>query len=863
MARSLLVAGSRRFSLAVAFLIAFGSTAGAQQDGILTEEAYVSPPDEIARLVLAPRHENVSLTNLSPDRRFFVRMTGGGPPSIADFARPFHRLGGVQIDPAANRDRRLTTGTTTGLELISAVDGRRITVQVPSNARVSSPEWSPDGKRLAFFVHLPDATHIYVADAATGRSRRVTRTPVLATMVTSLSWTTDGGIVTVLVPERRGRPPVEPQVPQHPKVRLTSEGENKLRTYASLLESPYEQELLEYYITGQLAVVDANGRGVRTIGAPAMFRSVDPSPDGKYFRVTTIQKPFSYIVPVNNFGTLEEIWDANGTVLAEIQKRPANEGIRTDRDSADAADARRALAWRPDGQGLSFLQMEPAPRRGEGEDEPPAGERSTRRKDRVMQWIPPFDSASVRVVYESDERISSVQYSQDARMLFLTESARGSTHVYAVSLDEPDKKYTIYRHRTEDFYSNPGTLMTVDGRGARGGFGGFGGGQASGTVLLSSDGRSVYLSGTTYSKNPLEEAPRPFIDRVEIRTGEKERIFESAADVYETVAAVLDDDLRQIVISRESPTMVPDYYLRDQATGRLTKLTENRDPTPEITAAQRRIIEVTRVDGLKFWVRVTLPPDYRPGTRLPALFWFYPREYTDQEAYDRSNRTYNKNQFPRTGARTMTILTRLGYAVIEPDAPIIGPAGRMNDNYVPDLRNNLSAVIDELDRQGIIDRQRLGLGGHSYGAFSTVNAMVHTPFFKAGIAGDGNFNRTLTPIGFQTERRELWEARERYLEMSPFLWAERLNGALLLYHGEHDQNVGTALINSERLFHALNALGKTAALYVYPYEDHGPATKETLLDLWARWIAWLDKYVKNAGQAEPATEVAAGAASDG
>jgi dipeptidyl aminopeptidase/acylaminoacyl peptidase len=193
----------------------------------------------------------------------------------------------------------------------------------------------------------------------------------------------------------------------------------------------------------------------------------------------------------------------------------------------------------------------------------------------------------------------------------------------------------------------------------------------------------------------------------------------------------------------------------------------------------------------------------------------------------------------------MQILTKLGYAVVEPDCPIIGQENQMNNNYVQDLRNNLWAVIDHLDKKGIIDRDRLGIGGHSYGAFGTANAMIHTPFFKAGIAGDGNYNRTLTPLTFQSERRLLWEAREVYLQMSPLMWANQLNGALLMYHGIDDANNGTFPINSERMFHVLNGLGKTAALYNYPYEHHGPATKETLLDLWARWTNWLDMYVMN------------------
>jgi dipeptidyl aminopeptidase/acylaminoacyl peptidase len=209
----------------------------------------------------------------------------------------------------------------------------------------------------------------------------------------------------------------------------------------------------------------------------------------------------------------------------------------------------------------------------------------------------------------------------------------------------------------------------------------------------------------------------------------------------------------------------------------------------------------------------------------------------------------------------MEIMATQGYAVVQPDAPIVGSAGRMNDNYINDLRNNLSAVIDELDQRGIIDRQRLGIGGHSYGAFGTVNAMVSTPYFKAGIAGDGNYNRTLTPTGFQSERRDLWEARDTYLQMSPLLNADKLQGALLMYHSLEDQNTGTDPQNSIRLFHALRGMGKTASLYMYPYEDHGPLIQETLLDQWGRWVAWLDLYVKNAGKSvPPANKVAAAGA---
>lgn len=837
--------------LAVAPAAVLGQEAPLGQGAQLIAEGWTRPPEPIARAVLAPRHENITLSNASPDQRYFLRTESDGLPSMASFAREHMWLGGLQIDPRANRARTFTTRGSAGLSVVEWESGRTIDIQVPRGATVSGPSWSPDGGRIAFFANTDDATHIYVAELPRGTSRQITRTPVLATINTRIEWTSDGsGIVTVLVPGSRGAPPAVPAVPQGPLVRHTSEGENRLRTYASLLEWPHEMALLEYYTTGQLALIDVASRAVRTIGAPAMIRSVDVGPRGEYMRVTTMQKPFSYIVPVNNFATKEELWSSDGRVLAELTDRPLNVGVRSAGagngrgDDDDDQATMRNITWRPDGAGLSYLEQEPAPDSTAADSAAAdtaragAGDRaSSRRKDRVMLWAPPFNDASRSIVYESNARMSNVRYSADGSVLFITEGSGDNQHQYAVFLSDPATKHTIVRGSSDDFYDDPGSLMTTAGP------------LGYEVVRTSPDNRSVYLSGTQYFKDPQQQAPRPFIDRLEIATGMKTRVYEGEnATTSERVVAVLDPDAPRLIITRESPTDVPDAFVRE-ANGQVRQITNNRDYNPEITNAQRRRYTVARADGLTFKVDVTLPPDYRAGTRLPAMFWFYPREYTDQEEYDETLRTYNKNRFPSVGVRSMEFLTMAGYAVIQPDAPIIGESGRMNDNYEHDLRNNLAAVIDHLDQEGIIDRNRLAVGGHSYGAFSTVNAMVHTPFFKAGIAGDGNYNRTLTPLGFQTERRDLYAGRETYLSMSPYLFANNLTGALLMYHGMDDQNVGTAPDHSRRLFHVLNGLGKTAALYMYPYEDHGPATEETILDLWARWIAWLDTHVKNGGKA--------------
>ncbi len=828
-------------------------------DEIIRAETYVRPPDAVVDAVLAPRYLNVTPSNFNGSRTWFVNEVGDGPVTMDVFSKPFHELGGLFVDFRANRNRNLTIRNSAALQLISTSDGTRHPVVLPAGSRVSNATWNPTGTMVAFYVHTPDATHIWVTDM-TGKARQLTTKPVLATLNTSFDWTLNGdAIMAVQAPEPRSAMPQPSAIPLGPKVKLAEESDkNRLRNYASLLATPYDQSLLEWHATGQVVLIDVKTKAVKLVGTPTMIQDLDPSPDGKYVRVTRMVRPFSYMVPVNNFGTIDEIWDMSGTMLAKVNEEPLNLGADTARavgapgagESGQLPNGRREVTWRPDGSGLTYLQAEPAPPKADSSSTPADGEQRPRRKDRVFQWLPPFDSASATVLYTSDSRITTHRYSPDLRTLFLSERQGPQVHEYAVVLAEPTKRHTLVRYRSDDVYANPGSLVLTRGPlGVVGGFGGgFGGAAANrGTrvVQVSPDGNAVYFAGTKYDKNPNEVGPKSFIDKVDILTAQKSRLYESDNNgVYERVLDFQDLEAKKFIVTRESATDVTQAFLRSG--DQITQITQNKDYTPDLTKAPKENFVVERPDGFKFKVNVTLPPDYKPGTRLPAMFWFYPREFAGQDEYDRGARTFNKNAFPSFNPRSMQFLAREGYAVVEPDAPIVGSPGQWNNNYENDLRNNLAAVIDEVDRRGLVDRARMGIGGHSYGAFSTVNAMVHTPFFKAGIAGDGNYNRTLTPLDFQSERRTFWEAKDTYLAMSPLLYAPNLTGALLMYHGLGDQNVGTDPINSPRLFQALNGLGKTTSMYLYPFEDHGPATRETLLDLWARWSAWLDKYVKNA-----------------
>ncbi len=511
-------------------------------DLVIAAEHYQTPQKELAEAVLAPRYLNDNLSNLSPDKKWFLKMIGDGPVVMTTFSKPFDELGGVFIDWKANRSRTLTISNSIGIQLISAADGTKKNIQLPAGARVSNATWSPDGKSIAFYVHGDTATHIWIANAATGQSSQLTTTPVLATLVTNFDFAEDGrSIATVLPPDNRGPRPVEAApLPAGPEVEVSAGVKASLRTFPSLMSTPQEFALLHWHATGQLAIIDVATKAVRKIGAPTMIRAIDLSPDGQYVRVTRMIEPFSYMVPVSNFGSVEEVWDLSGKPLAQLSNRPINLGASADDSNADpnapqaaggggrgrgGVTGKRELAWRLDGPGLTYLEQEPAPARtttgddanaanagnaagrggrGAGRGAPGAqGQNAPPRKDRLMAWMPPFDAASAKLIYENPTTMANARFSPDNQILFFNETAGGNTTLYAVYLNDAAQRYSLQVTRgggagragggganaqASDDPNTGGSLVGVRGTAGGGGRGGGGGG--SGAAVAAARGPS-------------------------------------------------------------------------------------------------------------------------------------------------------------------------------------------------------------------------------------------------------------------------------------------------------------------------------------------------------------------------------------
>jgi dipeptidyl aminopeptidase/acylaminoacyl peptidase len=773
-----------------------------------------------------------TLDNPSPDGDHFLVPLVTELSTLEEMAKETYRLGMLEIRPHTDRLWHLDTYGIYGFRIYSLSSRAFRDYELPDGAFGSDFLWSPDGDRLAFLAHLRSGTEVWVADVSTGELGPVSSARVLATIGTSargqgsvpsrmLQWTPEGSILTLLVPSDRGAEPERRPVPSSPMIRRTREKPNPFPTYPHLLRDEHDALLFEYYTKSQIAEL-APGQPPRLLGEPGMFESIHLSPNGQFLLATRIDRPFSFIAPYSGFPRKTVVLDREGNLVSTVYARPLQET----RPRNGNNDEPREWSWRPGRDGSAFTYLL---REDERDDDEP-------RRDQLLMLAAPFDTATTEVIAVSEDPMSAHRYSMDGRHVFVTVTKDGDRGVAQFDL----RRRNPDRNQIVDFY-DPDELLALPGELVISGF-------SNGLeyVVVSSNERSVYLQGPGYKE---DHRPQPFIDRVALRDGSTERLFEGATNSFDRPLVILDSDMNQLLVSRESKSDFPDSYLWS-SNGSFENLTNNVDPFPHITAARRIDFQYERRDGLEVQGRISLPTTYREGDRVPAVFWTYPREFDFEEEYQNSAiRARNHNAFTHVSwLRWSDIWLTQGYAIVYPDIPIVGE--NYNDTYISNMVDAIYGAIRAVDTLGYIDIDRIGHGGHSYGAFATANLLAHTPYFKAGIAGDGAYNRTLTPMGFQAERRDIWEAPQTYLEMSPFFKADQINTPLLMYHGADDNNTGTYPIQSERLMQALTGLGKTAVLYMYPFESHTPRAIENNLDMWARWLEWFDRYVKGEPQNE-------------
>lgn len=772
------------------------------------QQRYQNPPEPIARILDAPP---LPLVSVSPDRASLVLVERNALPSIEEIAAPELRLAGMRFDPRNSGPSRATTFRSFRLQPVAG--GAERLIGTPAGARLSFPMWDPNGRRFAFTVTGKDGVRLWVADVATSEARQLTDRPLHAIGSGPCSWMPDGTrLLCRLLPQNRGEQPVDDATPAGPAIQEGQGRTTPNRTYQDLLKDQDDESRFEYYAMNQLALIDLSG-GVKELGSPGFYFSAMAAPGGEYLLIQEIHRPWSYVVPANRFPRKIAVWTLDGLVVRELADLPLQDDIPSDFDAVGRG--MRNVSW----QSGTAATLVWAVALDEGDPR-----RAAARRDQVLVLSAPF-AGEPRVVADLEYRYAGASWFPDGRML-LNESwwKTRRTRTWLIG----DSARVLFDLNSEDRYANPGTMVVVPSR-------------MGPVVMTSPDGGSAFLFGQGASP----EGDRPFVDRMEIATGKTTRLWRSEAPHYEEPVALLEPNGRKLLTRRESVSEVPNYVVRELRNNRVRSLTRLTDPAPEFAGLAPELITYRRQDGVDLSARLYLPPGYTTTQGpLPFFFWAYPQEFKSAAAA--SQVQGSPYRFVRPAGASHLLLLTQGYGVLDgPTMPIVGEGDKEpNDSYIAQLVASAQAAVDKVVDLGVAARDRIAVGGHSYGAFMTGNLLAHSDLFRTGIARSGAFNRTLTPFGFQAEERTFWQAADTYNEMSPFTYANRINEPLLLIHGEADNNSGTFPIQSERMYAAITGNGGTARLVMLPAESHGYAARESVGHVLWEMVSWLDRWMK-------------------
>ena len=787
---------------------------------VTAQTAYKKPPQNVLDVLDAPV---TPTTSVSPAKDKIVLLEPLRYPPISELAEPMLRLAGIRINPRINAQHRQLYFVKVTLKNVA--DGKETPVDFPAGAKIVSPDWSADGRYIAAGNLTPNGVELWIVETATGKATKI-KNALVNTTIGGFDWMPDQkSLIATLVPTKRGTAPsYSDVVPNEPNIQETAGKTGAVQTFQDLLKSPNDEKLFEYYTTSQIAVVGVDGK-IKTLGQPAIYDAPEVSPDGNYILISKIHRPFSYLYPYNRFPEDIEIWDKNGKMIKQLASNTLQDNLPVQGVTVEP----RGFGWIPTEP--STIMWAVALDGGDPKNK-------AEFRDKLLKLAAPFVDNVATEVVKVEQRYSGRIFGENAGMMLYYDYNRDNQHrrIFMLDYRNPnDKPKLISDLNTRDRYNDIGQPVTKT--------------LANGKNVILQNGDEIFLTGAGASK----DGDLPFLRKLNLQTLKTDQIFRSGQDKYQSFVALLDNNGARFLTRVESISEPPNLFVRtpdcppnaDCEKGEMKQITNFTDPTPQLRGIKKQLVTYKRNDGVDLSFTLYLPPDYKEGTRLPTVVWAYPLEYTNADVAGQVSGSTNR--FTSIGGYSHLFFLLQGYAVLDDTTiPIVGDPLTVNDTFIKQLVDSAQAAVDKAVEMGVTDRDRVGVGGHSYGAFMTANLLAHSDIFRAGIARSGAYNRTLTPFGFQSERRTFWEAKDLYEKVSPFFFADKINEPLLMIHGEADNNQGTFPIQSERLFAAMQGTGGTARLVMLPLEQHGYSGKESIEQVLYEQINWFDKYVKNA-----------------
>jgi dipeptidyl aminopeptidase/acylaminoacyl peptidase len=798
-----------------------------------TNLKYQLPPKAIVDIVDALPTPGVELSpaGSGAEKRWLLIEHFSGLPTIAELAEPELRLAGLRFNPKTDGPSRGRYDTS--LELQALPNGKAAKVSgLPEHAKIRFAEWSPDGRRIAF-VNISDAKEdpglsLWILDVAAAQARRLPGIALNGIFGPPCEWLSDSqSLVCRTVPSDRGLAPTHSEVPTGPVIQENLGRVTPGATYEDLLKSPEDEEFFDYYATSQVELIRLDGTA-KSLGKSGVIEKATPSPDGEYVLLFERHHPYSYLLPFEAFPQRVSVLNVKTGESRQLVDKPLEDNIPNIHDAV--APGPRDYGWRSDAPASVFWVEA-----GDGGDP----RRDAAVRDSLFLLDAPFEATPHKLA-DLPVRYRRVAWGNDH--LALVEERRWKDRkriILALAPSTPATPVILFEGSFEDRYHDPGEpLEEINPAGKP-------------VLKTTSDGKEIYFTG----RGASPEGDQPFLSVMNVANGEAQRLWQSAAPYYEIAEDVLDAASGMILIRRESQDQSPNFYIQKIGARSSEQITFFPNPYGTAQLPKKQVLHYKRADGVELSANLFLPPGYKPEDGpLPTLMEAYPTEYKTRAAAGQV--TGSPYQFAFLSWGSPVPFVTQGYAVLESASiPIIGEGkAEPNDTYVEQLVAGAKAAIDEGARLGVVDRNRVAVMGHSYGAFMTANLLVHSDLFKAGIARSGAYNRTLTPFGFQNEERTYWQAPEVYNKMSPFSYADKIKTPILLIHGEADNNNGTFPIQSERFFSALKGHGATVRFVLLPLESHGYAGRESVLHMFWEMNNWLNTYVKNPPPASAAAQ---------